>query len=92
MISRKGGGRGRCFEGALAACAAPLVGFIAERYFGFKGTAEVTGNPGIDLPRARALGNALLLFMIVPWSFCLCAYSGVQPPFSSSPCIGRPSC
>ena len=25
----------RCFEGAIAACAAPLVGILAERMFGF---------------------------------------------------------
>lgn len=25
----------RCFEGAIAACAAPLVGLLAERMFGF---------------------------------------------------------
>eukprot|EP00884_Botryococcus_braunii_P012902 jgi/Botrbrau1/21612/Bobra.43_1s0016.1 len=68
----------RCFEGALAACAAPLVGLIAQHYFGFKGTAEVTRDPARDLPRARALGNALLLFMIVPWTFCLLAYSGLH--------------
>ena len=26
----------RCFEGAIAACAAPLVGLLAEKVFGFK--------------------------------------------------------
>ena len=26
----------RCFEGAVAACAAPLVGVLAEKRFGFK--------------------------------------------------------
>jgi len=26
----------RCFEGAVAACAAPLVGMLAEKRFGFK--------------------------------------------------------
>ncbi len=25
----------RCFEGAIAACAAPLVGMLAEKMFGF---------------------------------------------------------
>lgn len=30
----------RCFEGAVAACAAPLVGMLAEKRFGFKVSSE----------------------------------------------------
>lgn len=68
----------RCFEGAIAACAAPLVGLLAEKIFGFKGTATRTGDPVLDLAKANAMGNALLCFMIVPWSLCLLAYCGVH--------------
>lgn len=66
----------RCFEGAIAACAAPLVGVLAERIFGFRGTASPTGDPAVDLVKADAIGNALLCFMIVPWTLCLLAYCG----------------
>lgn len=32
---------GRSFEGAIAAMGAPLVGLLAEKAYGFEGTAEV---------------------------------------------------
>ena len=41
-----------------------------------QGNAQRTGNPEIDLPKARSLGNALLAFLLVPWSFCLVLYTG----------------
>ena len=66
----------RCFEGALAALAAPLVGILAQHVFGLHGTAAPTGDPSIDLPKARALGNALLILTAVPWTLCLLLYSG----------------
>lgn len=65
----------RCFEGALAACAAPLVGKLAEKMFGFTGSATRSGEPALDLERAKALGSSLLVFLIVPWTLCLIAYS-----------------
>ena len=66
----------RCFEGALAALAAPLVGYLAEHVFGLHGTAAPTGDPSVDLPKARALGSALLILTAVPWTLCLLLYSG----------------
>ena len=66
----------RCFEGALAACAAPLVGRLAEDVFGFTGKATRTGDPEEDLRRARALGSALMVFLIIPWTLCLISFSG----------------
>ncbi|CAL5229213.1 g12496 [Coccomyxa viridis] len=68
----------RCFEGALAACAAPLVGMLAEQMFGFTGTATRSGDPEKDLAQARALGSSLLVFLIVPWTLCLVFYSGLH--------------
>ena len=68
---------------ALAACASPLVGFLAERVFGFKGAAAAGGGGGADLPdqgedlaKAKALGNALLVCLVVPWTICLIVYTG----------------
>ena len=67
----------RCFEGALAAMAAPFVGWLAEHAFGLKGTVAPTGDPAVDLPKAQALASSLLLFTAVPWTLCLILYSGV---------------
>ena len=72
----------RSFEMALAACASPLVGFLAERVFGFKGPASAgaggASSQGEDLAKAKALGNALLVCLVVPWAICLIVYTG-QP-------------
>ena len=61
----------RCFEGAVAAFATPFVGYLSQRYFGFSGTSTVSGDSVTDLANADALGNALLVFLIIPWAFCL---------------------
>ncbi|KAL0030933.1 hypothetical protein WJX79_002316 [Trebouxia sp. C0005] len=68
----------RCFEGAIAACAAPLVGMLAEKMFGFTGTAARSGDATVDAAKARALGNALVTFLIVPWTFALIIYTGLH--------------
>lgn len=68
----------RCFEGAVAAFATPLVGLISERMFGFSGASTVTGDPKIDVPNAVALGSALLAFLAVPWMLCFFIYSGLH--------------
>lgn len=66
----------RCFEGAVAAFAAPLVGVLAEKWYGFSGTSTVTGDRDKDLANAKALGAALLTFLCIPWFICLCVYTG----------------
>ncbi|EFN51219.1 hypothetical protein CHLNCDRAFT_141208 [Chlorella variabilis] len=71
----------RCFEGAMAACSAPLVGMLAEDWFGFRGTSKVTGNRKADLHNAKALGSALLAFTTVPWIFCFLMYSGLHATY-----------
>ena len=43
--------------------------------FGFTGAATRSGDPEKDLERASALGSSLLVFLIVPWTLCLIAYS-----------------
>ncbi|KAI7839840.1 hypothetical protein COHA_006425 [Chlorella ohadii] len=68
----------RCFEGAVAACAAPLVGTLAERVFGFSGSGTVTRDRPTDLANAAALGNALLCFLLVPWTITLVLYTGLH--------------
>lgn len=49
---------------------APLVGLLAERAFGFSGTAEVSANPEENLKKAQSLGSALLV------SWCRVAEAG----------------
>ncbi|KAL3153038.1 hypothetical protein ABBQ38_012062 [Trebouxia sp. C0009 RCD-2024] len=68
----------RSFEGAVAACAAPLVGLVAEQCFGFQGSVS-TGEADVerDHTNARALGNSLLVCLLVPWSLCLLSYTGL---------------
>lgn len=68
----------RCFETALAACTAPLVGLVGEKIFGFNGAATPIGDRDKDLANAEALGDALLIFMIVPWSIDLALYTGLH--------------
>lgn len=68
----------RCFEGAVAAFATPLVGSLSQNYFNFQGSSRITGDPSVDVPNARALGNALLVFLTVPWTLCFLIYSGLH--------------
>ncbi|KAL4425866.1 hypothetical protein ABPG75_009882 [Micractinium tetrahymenae] len=68
----------RSFEGSMAACAAPLVGWLSQVAFGFSGAAEVGPDPLENQARARALGSALLVFTAVPWSLCALFFSGLH--------------
>lgn len=68
----------RSFEGALASCAAPLVGLLAERWFGFNGAAARSQSAERDLANASALGSALLFFCLVPWVGTLLVYTGLH--------------
>ena len=68
----------RSFEMAVAALAVPLVGVLAERWFGFDGTATASGDPALDGPKAEALSRALLLMTIIPWTACAVVYSFVH--------------
>ena len=59
----------RSFEGAVGATAAPLVGLVAEKVFGYHGSLgqEVAPDPAVTLANARALGNSMLILLLVPW-------------------------
>lgn len=43
-----------------------------------QGTAARSGDPAVDAAKARALGNALVAFLIVPWTLSLIIYSGTK--------------
>lgn len=53
------------------------TGLVAERCFGFDGSVS---QADVDVERdhsnARALGNSLLVCLIVPWALCLVSYTG----------------
>lgn len=70
----------RSFENSIAACAAPVVGLLAERVFGFTGVLNDDALKDETLRRhnAAALGSSLLACMTVPWSLCLLAYSALH--------------
>lgn len=65
----------RALETALASGAAPLVGALASRAFHFSGRASVSGDRALDLANADALGQALLVFMVVPWGITLLLFT-----------------
>lgn len=69
----------RCFEGALAACAAPAVGAVAERVFGYDAVraAGAAGGAAADADNARALGHSLICCLCVPWALCFMIYFGL---------------
>ena len=50
----------RCFEGAISALSAPLVGLIAERWYHYA-SAFHGSTPQQQLSNAAALGNGLLV-------------------------------
>jgi hypothetical protein len=70
----------RSFENSIAACAAPVVGLLAERVFGFTGVLNEDSlkDSTVRAHNAAALGSSLLACMTVPWSLCLLAYSALH--------------
>jgi MFS family permease len=74
----------RSFENALAACAAPVVGFIAERRFGFSGKLSdqrAMNDPLVRAGDAAALGSSLLLCTSLPWVACLTFYTALYSTY-----------
>ncbi|KAL4431153.1 hypothetical protein ABPG75_006409 [Micractinium tetrahymenae] len=72
----------RAFEGAVAACGAPIVGWLAE-HLGFDSGDSGGGGSGgggaeADLKRAKALGDAIVICTAVPWALCCLLYSGLH--------------
>ncbi|WIA08614.1 hypothetical protein OEZ85_008043 [Tetradesmus obliquus] len=67
----------RSFENSIAACAAPVVGLLAERAFGFSGSLsdEALQDQQLRARNAAALGSSLLACMALPWSLCLVFYT-----------------
>lgn len=69
----------RSFEMALASLAGgPVVSLLSMKLFGFSDEAAATGDPAIDLPKADALSQALLLMTAIPWAACVLTYTGAH--------------
>ncbi|PRW58308.1 MFS general substrate transporter [Chlorella sorokiniana] len=66
----------RAFEGAVAACGAPIVGWLAER-LGFD-SSDSSAEGDADIKRAKALGDAVVICTAVPWALCCLLYSGLH--------------
>ncbi|GBG61652.1 hypothetical protein CBR_g22448 [Chara braunii] len=64
----------RAFEGAVSAIAAPMVGLISEKVFGFKQERTVGDD---DAANATALSNGLVVGMAIPWLLCSMTYVGL---------------
>lgn len=41
-----------------------------------QGNATRSSDPAVNAANARALGNALVAFLVIPWSLSLIFYSG----------------
>lgn len=65
------------------------MGLCAEKWFGFSGaasTANCDSNsadggdvvPQPDLAKARAIGDAMLFWFVVPWTLCAVIYTGLH--------------
>ena len=63
------------------------AGIIAEKGFHFEGhLAESHGDAAKASANAKALANALLVCLVVPWTLCVIAYTG-KLPGSLVPCV-----
>jgi len=69
----------RSFEGSIASIAAPLVGYTAEKYFGFAGS--VGGEESNRGSNAHALGNSLFTCITIPLMLCCVSYTGLYWSF-----------
>lgn len=70
----------------MAACAAPLVGWLARYQFGFTGTASVGPDHAENLAKARSLGSALLAFTAVPWTLCVLFFTPLHWTYPRDRC------
>ncbi|KAE8651955.1 hypothetical protein Csa_006366 [Cucumis sativus] len=65
----------RAFEGSFSSFAAPLVGILSEKMFGYDDTA------GASLLKALALSKGLLTMMTVPFGVCCLCYTPLYKYF-----------
>ena len=57
-----------------------------------QGTAARSGDPAVDLAKARALGNALVAFLIIPWTLSSIIYTGAQAEHHPEPSLYTACC
>ena len=69
------------------------AGLVAERVFGFQGSLADHGAPdlALQLANAHALGNSLLILLLVPWGLDFLFYCGAPCPRQPSmKCVRAP--
>eukprot|EP00879_Flechtneria_rotunda_P007571 GHRR01007942.1.p1 GENE.GHRR01007942.1~~GHRR01007942.1.p1 ORF type:complete len:451 (+),score=151.73 GHRR01007942.1:1591-2943(+) len=81
----------RSFENSIAACAAPVVGLLAEHVFGFTGVLSdaVLRDKILRAHNAAALSSSLLCCMILPWGLCLLFYTFLHWSYPQDRAVAR---
>ena len=71
----------RAIETSISQVASLLVAKIAINVFKFEGdlTKAIAGEPGspMRIKNSKALGNAMLAMLLVPWTLCFFAFTGL---------------
>lgn len=62
-----------------------VAGLVAEKVFGFQGSLAQMAVPdqALQLHNAQALGNAMLILLLVPWGLDFLFYCGERCSLSS---------
>ncbi|KAG0484097.1 hypothetical protein HPP92_012181 [Vanilla planifolia] len=69
----------RAFEGSFSSFAAPAVGLLAERVYGYDSTIANSSNSSVH--QAAALSRGLLTMMTVPFGLCVLFYTPLYVVF-----------
>ncbi|CAD6215105.1 unnamed protein product [Miscanthus lutarioriparius] len=69
----------RAFEGSFGSLAAPAVGIVTEKIYGYNAKAVDLAHGSVD--GAYALSRGLLTMMIVPFALCLMFYTPLYTVF-----------
>ncbi|KAG0481676.1 hypothetical protein HPP92_012534 [Vanilla planifolia] len=69
----------RAFEGSFSSFAAPAVGLLAERVYGYDSTIADSSNSSVH--QAAALSRGLLTMMTVPFGLCVLFYTPLYVVF-----------
>ena len=67
----------------------PCAGLVAERAFGFQGSlaAAAVPNQALQQANAHALGNSLLILLLIPWGLDFIFYCGDLIPSKACACL-----
>uniref|UniRef100_A0A1D1ZFU3 Protein spinster n=1 Tax=Anthurium amnicola TaxID=1678845 RepID=A0A1D1ZFU3_9ARAE len=69
----------RAFEGSFSSFAAPAVGMLSEKIYGYG--SKLVGSASGSVQEASALSKGLLSMMAIPWILCCLFYSPLYVTF-----------